>query len=319
MTTQQQKQYEHFVREIEKTRDLSQKEKDFLARLISSGTFMDLRSDWAFKHLMQDTDILKMLLEDFLEEKISGVEHLPNEVDRFFEGDKDATMDVLCRDEGGREFVVEIQQESLHTFTPRVFYYGASMIHSQLKRGNSYGKLRPVYVICFMDFIRPHRSDRPVYRYSMSEESTGEPLAGSLLKIIMCELQRLKKSSMEGMTAQEGWLFLLKNLHTFARVPEAMDPRFSKVTEAARLHSLPDKERLQYLNTMLSEFEKQDLIDGAYDYGHAVGMEEGAKKGVEEGMQKGIGQASAEIARRMKEAGAEPEYIKAMTGFDLSN
>lgn len=48
------------------------------------------------------------LIGDVLEEDIvqlEGVSHLPNEVDRFFAGDKDATMDVVAVTSDGRRII----------------------------------------------------------------------------------------------------------------------------------------------------------------------------------------------------------------------
>ena len=46
--------------------------------------------------------------------------------------------------------------------------------------------------------------------------------------------------TMAGLSPMEGWLFLLKNLHTFASEPEGMDPRFKKVTNLASFHYWPE-------------------------------------------------------------------------------
>ena len=67
------------VNEVERYRDLSEKEKEGIVLSIIGRPYMDLRSDWAFKHVLQDKAILKMLLNDFLPEQIDSVELQPNE------------------------------------------------------------------------------------------------------------------------------------------------------------------------------------------------------------------------------------------------
>ena len=47
--------------------------------------------------------------------------------------------------------------------------------------------------------------------------------------------------------------------------------------------------------------------------------EEGEKKGLEEGEKKGSNARSEEIAKKMKAAGADPAFIKEMTGVDVSS
>ena len=112
MTQEQMQQFEAVVNEFEKLRSLTQEEKELLIRHIMSGTFMDLRCDWAFKHVMRDEAILKMLLNDVLPEEVDEIDYDPNEIDRFSPEDKDATMDVLCHSrKTGKSFIVEIQQK----------------------------------------------------------------------------------------------------------------------------------------------------------------------------------------------------------------
>ena len=88
-----------------------------------------------------------------------------------------------------------------------------------------------------------------------------------------------------------------------------MDPRFKKVTNLASFHYWPDKEQLQYIRAMISEEEKEDLLGGAYDQG----VDDGYMKGREEGRN----DALLETARKMQAAGADPAFIKEMTGVEL--
>ena len=51
MTQEQMQQFEAVVNEFEKLRSLTQEEKELLIRHIMSGTFMDLRCDWALSQV----------------------------------------------------------------------------------------------------------------------------------------------------------------------------------------------------------------------------------------------------------------------------
>jgi hypothetical protein len=59
-----------------------------------------------------------------------------------------------------------------------------------------------------------HASEQLEYRYSMREKTNGEEFS-NLITIHLFELPRMKKATMAGLSPMEGWLFLLKNLHTF--------------------------------------------------------------------------------------------------------
>ena len=266
-------QYIAVVNEVERLRVLSEQEKINIVTRILEKPYMDLLSDWAFKHILQNKEILLMLLNDFIPEEIDSVELLPNEVDRFRPDDKNIIMDVLCRTVDGREFICEMQQKKKQSFRKRMFYYGASMAHSQLKPKQAYALLKPVYVICFMDFILEHETDQLVYRYAIREQTSGEPYE-NLLSIIFCELPRLNKTSLDGLGPVESWFYILKNMRTFAGKPEDMGARYAAIAKAAQMNDLPEAERIQYIRNMITEEEKLD-IGGAY---YEDGLKDGAKK-----------------------------------------
>ena len=187
-----------------------------------------------------------------------------------------------------------------------MFYYGAAMLASKVKRSEEYTRLRPVYVLCFMDFTYQHLSDQLVYRYAMREETTHE-LYGNQLNIYFFEMPRLRKESMDGMNPLEGWLYLLRNLHNFADVPQGMDKRYARVVKAARMTMLPGAEQTKYLRAMISESEKKDLIDGGYEYGF--------EQGVEQGIEQGAAQRNTEIAKAMLAKGFDAATIQELTGL----
>ena len=273
MTAQQMKAYVAVVSEVERYRELTNEEKEDIVRMILDRPYMDLRCDWAFKHVLQNKEILKMLLNDFLPEQIESVSFLPNEIDKARVDDKNIIMDVLCESADGRKFIVEMQRKKKNSFKNRMMYYGASMLHRQLKPNQSYSELTPVYVICFMDFKLTHDTDQLVYRYSMRENETGE-FYGNLLSIYLCELPRLKEKSFKGLDPVQSWFFILKNMRTFAGKPKDMGTRYAAVAEASRMHNLPDNEKIQYLRNMITEEERLDMGQAYYE----DGLEEGKKK-----------------------------------------
>ena len=304
------------VNEVERYRDLSEKEKEGIVLSIIGRPYMDLRSDWAFKHVLQDKEILKMLLNDFLPEEIDSVELQPNEIDRLRPDDKNVIMDVLCRTVDGRKFIVEMQRKKKRSFQRRMLYYGASMLHRQLRPNQPYSALRPVYVICFMDFRLPHETDQLVYRYSLCEQESGERY-GDLLSIYLCELPRLKATSIEGLDPVRSWFYILENMRTFAGKPEEMGKRYAAVAEAARMYTLPDEQIIQYLRNMITEEERLDMGGAYYDDGFADGKQAGLEEGRKEGMEKGREEEKKSIAEKLHGMGMPLESIALATGLPV--
>ena len=233
---------------------------------------MDLRCDWAFKHVMKNTDILKMLLNDFLPEEIESVEPLPNEIDKMRPDDKNVIMDVLCHTVDGTEFIVEMQRKKKTTFKNRMLYYGASMLNAQLKPREPYSALKPVYVICFMDFKMHHETDQLVYRYSLCEQDTGERY-NNLLSIYFCELPRLQASGIEGLDPVQSWFYILANMRIFAGKPEDMGKRYAAIVQEARMPGFPEEEELtKYFRNMITEEESRRKSRRRSQYQAGIGQ-----------------------------------------------
>ena len=273
-----------------------------------SSKYIDVRSDWGFKHLMRVKELLMMLVGDVLNEKIVSVEHLPNEVDRFLGHEKDVTMDVLCKDSQGRELIVEMQRKEESYFRNRMVYYGASMIHAQLASGVDYDEMRPVVVICIMDYKEEHipEARQDVFCYSLMERTTHE-LFGNQLTIYLCELPRKQHKSMSEMNYLEIWLYLLKNMHTFAEVPEDLPSRFLPVLDAAETKGLDPQEMSEYITSMLSQSRIDASIRAAFDRGEA--------KGVAQGRAEGLNKAKEQFTKHLQEAGFAPELIEKLTSL----
>ena len=292
ITPDQMQKFVAILDEFERYRDLTHAEKERLIAHILSRPYLDLRVDWAFKHVLKDKNLLKMLLNDFLPEDITEVEHLPNEIDRVRADDKNIIMDVLCTAKDGRQFICEMQRERKNSFKNRMFYYGASMIQSQLKGGESYDKLKEVYVICFMDFTLEHESDQLVYRYVMREQDTGE-LYGRLLSIYFCELPRLQATSIDGLEPIESWFYIFRNLCNFAGKPQDIGSRYAPIAEAAKANLLANEEPYQYMRAMITEEERLDISTAGYEYGYNSAKKEWYAKGLTEGEAKGVAKGEA--------------------------
>lgn len=323
MTTQEKKRYDFLVGELSKVRTLTEHDLGWLESLVTKAVFMDLRCDFALKHILYNKEVLIMLIRDLLGEDVVDLDdtsRLPNEIDRFFAGDKNATMDVVAVTRDKRRIIIEIQQKKLDDFSNRILYYAAGMLYTQIQKGEQYDELKQVYVICFLDYEFPHGGDGFVSRYAMRELERNERLS-DLLNVHFYELPRLHKRSMEGLTPIEGWLYLLKNLHKFADKPEGMDQRFEKVIDMARFHYLPDEEQLNYARAMISEYEKKNIEQGSYklgvEWGKIYGREEGLAEGRKEGRVEGEAKGREDVARKLREMGMNPEDILKATGVAL--
>lgn len=322
------KLYLAILDEYEKLRGLSSEEKEALLDDILSRPYLDLLSDWAFKHVFgHSEENLLLLLNDILPERIASVSYDPNEIDRRKSGDRNVIMDVLCHTDSGQKIIVEMQKADKAHIRNRLFFYGASMVRSQLRDGDSYGELLPVYVICFMNFRLKHDSNQLIYRYMMRDER-GE-CYGSQLSVYLCELPRLVNKSRKDMTPVEKWFDILQNMRTFAHKPEELGPRFDPIFEASRQSPISDTELQQYIRSMiedknrsyLTDEDRREIAEEFYAKGIEKGFEKGRKEGIEQGIEQGIAQGIEQgklaIARKMLDAGMSKADVAKLTGLDL--
>lgn len=117
------------MEEKDRYRNLPEVEKDAIAQRLSQSQYLNLTSDWAFKHLFYNhKDLLVLLLNDILDETITNVEFRESELTKVFENDKTVVFDLWCRTSDGRELIVEMQKTYRKDQRDRLFYYGASLI-----------------------------------------------------------------------------------------------------------------------------------------------------------------------------------------------
>ena len=293
LSPQQYRLYLSIIDEFEKFRSLSDDEKyDIIQRIVTT-RYIDLLCDWAFKHVFgHNEENLLLLLNDILPEKIVHITYDPNEVDILKGDDKQVIMDVICHREDGTSFICEMQRSDSKQFKNRMFYYGASLAHRQLKKGQEYDSLRPVYVICFMNFRTQHETEQLIYRYRLREDASHEPY-GDQISILLCELPRLVKEADKPRTPVESWFEILRNMRTFASRPQDFDQRFDPIFKACLQNNLAENEQTQYFRAMITDAKIKDIAETYYD------------KGREEGRQ----EVRAEIIQALIDAGFDKERL----------
>lgn len=307
LSPEQYELYLSIVNEYEKYRSLSDDEKYDLIQRIVSTRYIDLLCDWAFKHVFgHNEENLMLLLNDILPEKIVHIEYESNEIDLFKGDDKQVIMDVLCHTADGTSFICEMQKSRSSQFKNRMFYYGASMAHRQLKEGDGYAKLRPVYVICFMNFRIRHETDQLIYRYRLHENGSHE-LYGDQMTIILCELPRLVKEADTPRTPVESWFEILSNMRTFAERPQVIDKRYEPIFKACQKTTLGEVELKQYFRAMITEDEKKDIAEANYE----AGLEQGIEQGIEIGREEMRIERDKELTERLRALGVKEEVIQA--------
>ena len=140
--------------------------------------FINPFTDYGFKRIF-GTELSKDLLIEFLNSLLPEV-HIEDltfcNVEQFaqIENLRKAVFDVLCRNEDGEYFLVEMQRQPQKHFSDRILFYASFLVQRQMTDTQTYFRqmsrkglspddllqwdpdwlyrMKRVYVVCFLDF-----------------------------------------------------------------------------------------------------------------------------------------------------------------------
>jgi predicted transposase/invertase (TIGR01784 family) len=110
--------------------------------------YLDPKADIIFKKIFADhPEILESFLNAVLPLKspIISLEYLPFEQTPHIPILRSSVPDVRCKDKTGRHFIVEMQVDWTDTFKKRLLFGTGQAFVKQLKKGEHYELLQPVY------------------------------------------------------------------------------------------------------------------------------------------------------------------------------
>ena len=300
---------------------------------VTPGRYVDLTLDAGFKAVFADRgnkELLIGLLNVLLppEARVGDIlEYLDRETGPDFLGGKSTRMDLVCRGEDGRRFIVEMQREPETAFFERCVYYGSGVYRAGLPRGGRYGDwLHPVYVVGILNYSLPHDdeslwdSGNMVSCYRFIESRTGE-LAPDTILCIFAELGRFGKSAAECADDRDALFWLFRHSGVMDSLPEEL--RHSRlaegITDACELAGFPADKKTLYEKDMITELDMVLRNDYARKEGEAIGEARGRAEGKAEGMAEGEARGKAEeqsaIARRMLKDNVPVEAIAKYSGL----
>ena len=278
------------------------------------GRYVDLTLDAGFKAVFADKgnkELLIGLLNVLLppEARVGDIlEYLDRETGPDFLGGKSTRMDLVCKGEDGRRFIVEMQREPETAFFERCVYYGSGVYRAGLPRGGRYGDwLHPVYVVGILNYSLPHDdeslwdSGNMVSCYRFIESRTGE-LAPDTILCIFAELGRFGKSAAECADDRDALFWLFRHSGVMDSLPEEL--RHSRlaegITDACELAGFPADKKTLYEKDMITELDMVLRNDYARKEGEARGKAE----------------EQSAIARRMLKAGLPLNVIAECSGLN---
>lgn len=262
-------------------------------------------TDFGFKKIFGE-EASKELLIDFLNALIPQAKKIINLTFKntehlgLREADRYAIFDIYCENESNEKFIVELQKAKQNYFKERTIYYSTFPIREQAEKGQwNYN----------LSAAEPEKSE--VVHTIKLKNQHGKTFYDKLTYIYV-EMPNFNKQEENLSSRLDKWLFFIKNLEDFQSIPSIFsDEIFAKAFEKAELASFGQEEMDKYESSLKTYRDLFAVIDSAFIEGKMEGKMEGVLEGKQEGLQEG----KRDMAKLLKDNGAQVELIMLTTGF----
>ena len=263
--------------------------------------YLDPKNDLTFKRIFGEhpdllIDFLNALMPLTPDRQIKEIEYLPTEQVPDILGKKNSVVDVKCKDKSDRVFIIEMQMFWTDDFMQRLVFNAGKAYIRQLKKGDSYNLLHPVYTLAILNENFDEKTGSFYHHYGIiNRENSDEVIEG--LEFVLVELLKFQseKWSERKMTAL--WLRFLKEVDEgMKELPEELAIH-EKIRQAAELC-----EEAGFTPEELAAYEaywdwvrtEKTLRAGALAQGKKIGLVEGEVIGMAKGLAKGLAKGESE-------------------------
>lgn len=234
--------------------------------------FLNPTNDVAFKkifgseeHKSVTLSFLNAILEYAGNKVIVDVTFLNTEQKGVTQEKKDNILDILCIDQAGNRYIVEVQVERVKAFDKRMVYYGAKTYAMQLGKKQSYHKLTPVIVVAILDFTMfPHKKNYKSIHKLLDDKTYEHDLHE--LSFAFVELPKFVKKEHELVTNEEKWLYFIKWISKKDHVPAPLDKgEFEEACHAAERMTWTEEELNAYDDAIVRATDIQGSLELAVE------------------------------------------------------
>lgn len=268
--------------------------------------YLDPKNDLIFKKVFgEHPDILRSFLNSMLPlaegQEIVELEYLSPEMvpETFLE--KFTSVDVRCKDNYGRQFLVEMQMNWTTAFKQRVLFNASKAYVTQSNKGTEFKSLKPVYALNLINENYLPESPGYYHHYAVVHlKDSNERLNG--LEFVFIELDKFRAQNVRDKKLQVLWLRFLTEIgeKTEQIDPEILEqPEINKAIQCVMEASLTKEEKLRYEKNWDRISSEKTLLTAAKD----------------EGIEEGRIAERIELARNAKKMGMSANDICKLTGL----
>ena len=282
-----------------------------------SNTFLDPKNDIAFKKIFgseNNKDILIHFLNDMIEfrekKPIVDVEFLKNSQDPKIALQKTSIVDVMCKDESGNTYIVEMQVTRDPGFAKRAQYYAAKAYTSQMYEGSKYDNLKELIFLAILNFTMfPNKEDFKSDHVILDKKTFEHDLKD--FSFTFLELPKFYKTKDELETMIDKWAYFFKYAKDMCSKdlsPKTIDNE-EKIIKRAYEELIQVNWNKDELDVYESILKKQMDFENAM-YGK---FDEGKVEGEKIGIEKGERNATIQIVKAMIAQGLSIQVISSIT------
>ena len=297
--------------------------------------------DWFIKKLLRNKDsfvVLEGFLSVLLEKQIKIQSILESESNQENSDQKFNRVDLLVEDENKEKIIIEVQNDHEIDYFQRMQFGTAKVVTEYTKSGKEYRTVPKVYSINIVYFglgqgkgyiykgttvFTNLNNKKDVLKLTKRQQELFETKEVSGIFPIYYIL-RVNKFDEEVTTPLKEWISFLKTGH----IPDSYTAQgLKEARNVLRVDSLSEEDRKAYFRYMDSLSLSESVLWSSRVLGFDEGEKKGRAEGIVEGLEKGRAEGRAEgiaegekqqaiaIARNLKAAGLDIDFIAQNTGL----
>jgi len=263
--------------------------------------FFNPRNDVAFKKVfVQHEDLTRSFLNSTLRlrgsRQIQSVEFLPTERLPITSESKKSILDVLCTDQRGFQYIIEVQNKFMQHYIQRIQHYVSHLYSGQLERANDYLALKPVTLLSLLNHtIFPKEVGYLSFHHNFEKETQVSYLND--MSYVFIELPKFTKKEEDLKTGEDYWIFMMKNATQMHDVPQGAPEEVKQAYGILERHKWTREERLAYEQAKIALMDEIDAMRTSKEEGRA--------------------EREKEMVKIMISEGSSLEFIQKVSGLDM--
>ena len=177
--------------------------------------YLDPKNDFIFKRIFGShpnllISFLNALMPFEPGRRIESLEYIPNEMVPDNPAKKFSIVDVRCKDNCGRHFIVEMQMEWSRSFPDWMLFNTSKTCIPPFDGGKAYDDLQPVYALGIINENYDHKTEKFYHRYQFADRK--EPAERIGFELILIELQKFRAEHWADRKMAVLWLRFLRDV-----------------------------------------------------------------------------------------------------------